>query len=133
MRRTLVAFALSLAVAGPGIPHALAQALKAKSARGTVTAMTADSVTVKVVTVDMTFRVDAKTRVQVAGAGTREKAGASGPKLADVISVGQTVSVSYHDMGGKMYAASITVVSSAGDPCKVNPNLPPCGKKNKKK
>jgi hypothetical protein len=118
MRPTLVAFALTLAVASWPASPASAQTGKAKTARGTVTAMAADTVTVKVANTDMTFTVDAKTNVMAAGGTTKERAakeaGAAGPKLADVIKVGQPVSVSYHDMGGKMHAASITAVRNAG-------------------
>jgi hypothetical protein len=118
MRTTLVAFALSVAVVNSSGSQAFAQAAKAKTARGTVTATAADSVTIKVGTTDMTFAVDAKTKVTAVGGSTKqaaaEKAGAPGAKLVDVIKVGQPVSVSYHDMAGKLHAASITAVSSAG-------------------
>jgi len=117
MRRTLVALGLTLAVAGWPSSQALAQTA-AKTARGTVTAMAAGSVTVKVANVDVTFTVDDKTSVTAAGAGTKQgaaqKAGMAGPKLGDVIKVGQAVSVSYHDMGGTLHAASITAVTSPG-------------------
>jgi len=116
MRPTLVAFALALAlVHSQG--SALAQAA-AKTARGTVTAMSADSVTVKVATVDMMFTVDAKTTVVASGGSTKERAaqaaGAAGPKLADVIKVGQPVSVRYTSTGTTHHASTITAVSSAG-------------------
>ena len=116
MRPTFVALALALAlVHSQG--SALAQSAS-KTARGTVTAMSADSVTVKVATVDMTFTVDSKTNVIAAGGSTKERAaqaaGAPGPKLADVIKVGQPVSVRYRDVGTTHHASSITAVSSAG-------------------
>ena len=118
MRRTLVALALTLAVVGWPSSRALAQTAAARTARGTVTAMAADSVTVKVANVDMTFAVDSKTSVTAAGAGTKDraaqKAGAGGPKLSEVVKVGQAVSVSYHDVGGTLHAASIRAVASAG-------------------
>jgi hypothetical protein len=80
--------------------------------------MTANSVTVKVATVDMTFTVDSKTNVVAAGGGTKERAaqaaGAAGPKLADIIKVGQPVSVRYRDIGTTHHASSITAVSSVG-------------------
>ena len=116
MRQRFVAFALTLAVAGFG-SQAIAQD-KAKTARGTVTAMAADQITVKVANVDMTFSVDSKTSVTAVGAGTKDraaqKAGAPGPKLGDVIKVGQAVQVSYTDMAGKLHAGSIRAVASAG-------------------
>ena len=115
MRQRFVAFALAFAVAGLLSPQAFAQS---KTARGTVTAMAADTVTVKVANVDMTFNVDGKTSVTAVGAGTKDraaqKAGAAGPKLGDVIKVGQAVQVSYTDAGGKLHASSIRAVASAG-------------------
>ena len=118
MRPTLVALALTLAVVSWPASQVSAQSTKAKTARGTVTAMAADSVTVKVAGTDMTFTVDGKTNVVAPGGGTKERAaqqtGAGGPKLADVIKVGQPVAVSYHDVGGKMHAASITAVRTTG-------------------
>ena len=117
MRKTLSAVALTLAVIGwLGSPVRAQPA--AKTARGTVTALAADSVTVKVANVAMTFTVDAKTNVIAGGGATKEaaaqKAGMAGPKLGDVIKVGQAVSVSYHDMGGTLHAASIRAVTDAG-------------------
>lgn len=118
MRTTLVAIALTFAVVNSSGSQAFAQAAKAKTARGTVTAMAGDSVTVKVGTTDMTFAVDAKTKVTAVGGATKQKAaqqaGAPGAKLVDVIKVGQAVRVSYHDMAGKLHAASITAVATAG-------------------
>jgi hypothetical protein len=116
MRRTLVALALgTLAVAGWPATHAVAQ--ETKTARGTVTAMAADSVTVKVRDQDMKFSVDAKTNVEAVGAGTKarqaEAAGKAGAKLSDVIKVGQAVQVSYHDMGGTLHASRIRAISAA--------------------
>ena len=115
MRRTLLALAV-LAVAAWPATHAFAQ--DAKKVTGTVTAMAADSVSVKVANVDMKFAVDAKTTVEASGAGTKAaaamKAGAAGPKLADVVKVGQNVEVTYHEMGGTNHAAMIRRVSSPG-------------------
>ena len=66
----------------------------------------------------MTFTVDAKTVVTAAGAGSAtraaEAAGKLGPKLSEVLKVGEPVEVSYRDMGGKLQAASIRRTRSAG-------------------
>ncbi len=117
MRRLLLAVPLAaLSVVGWPTTHALAQ--DTKTARGTLTAMAADSVTVKVGAVDMKFSVDDKTKVEAPGAGGTARqaaaAGKAGPKLADVLVVGQAVEVSYHDMGGALHAAAIRRVSSVG-------------------
>jgi Domain of unknown function (DUF5666) len=117
MRRLLLAVPLAaLSVVGWPTSHALAQATK--TARGTLTAMAADSVTVKVGATDMKFTVDDKTEVEAPGAGTKARqaaaAGKAGAKLADVVKIGQAVEVNYHDMGGTLHAAMIKRVSSAG-------------------
>jgi hypothetical protein len=117
MRRTFVALALgALVVAGWPTTQAFAQ--DTKTARGSVTAMAADSITVKVQSVDMKFTVDGKTTVEARGAGTKSKAaqaaGMAGPKLGDVVKVGDAVEVSYHDMGGTLHAAKIRAVASTG-------------------
>lgn len=118
MRRLLFAVPLAaLSVVGWPTTHALAQ--DTKTARGTLTAMAADSVTVKVGAADMTFGVDNKTNVEAPGAGGKARqaaaAGKGGPKLADVLKVGQAVEVSYHDMGGALHAATIRRVASPGN------------------
>jgi hypothetical protein len=117
MRRTFVALALgALVVAGWPATPAFAQ--PTKTARGTVTAMAADSVNVKVQGVDMKFGVDGKTTVEARGAGTKsraaQRAGAPGPKLSEVVKVGDNVEVTYHDMSGTLHAAKIRAVASPG-------------------
>src|SRR6185436_7975773 len=76
-----------------------------KTARGTVTAMAADSIGVKVQGTDMKFGVDSKTTVEARGAGT---------KLSEVVKVGDNVEVTYHDMNGTLHAAKIRAVASPG-------------------
>lgn len=112
-----IAFAVSvvaLALAGWFAPHIAAQ--DTKSARGTVTAMTADGITVKAGAQELRFAVDAKTLLEASGAGTAAKkaavAGRPGPKLADFIKVGDAVDVSYHEAG--MLATRVRKVSSPG-------------------
>jgi hypothetical protein len=112
-----VALALGI-VAVVFSPPTLALAQAAKTARGTVTALAADSVTVKVADHDMRFSVDGKTNVEATGAGTKaraaQRAGQPGPKLTDVIKVGQPVEVTYREMSGAMHASRIRGVASAG-------------------
>ncbi|HEY6213648.1 MAG TPA: DUF5666 domain-containing protein [Vicinamibacterales bacterium] len=85
----------------------------AKTARGTVTAIAADSITVRVHDRAMRFVVDQRTEAIAPGATHRtsaaQKSGLAGPKLADLIKVGQSVEVSYHDMPGMLHAARIRV------------------------
>lgn len=117
MRRTVLAVPLAaLALVAWLTPQALAQ--PTKTARGTVTAIVADSITVMAGTQEMKFMVDEKTTITATGAGTAARAataaGKSGPKLAEVLKVGEAVEVSYHEMGGSMHAASVRRIASAG-------------------
>jgi len=117
MKRILLALevaALSV-LAGPATP-VMAQA--PMTARGTITAMADDSLTVKVGAQDMKFSVDTKTTVEAAGGATKTRAAAAagkpGPKLSEVVKVGQAVIVSYADMGGTLHASRVQAVASAG-------------------
>jgi hypothetical protein len=113
--RRMVATSAILVFAWLVVP-ALAQT--SKSARGTVTAMAGDTVTVKAGTQELKFTVDATTRVIGEGAGTAARAaeakGAAGPKLAEVLKVGDAVEVSYREAGGTMTATTVQKVPSAG-------------------
>jgi hypothetical protein len=94
-----------------------AGAQESKSARGTVTAIAGDSVTVKAGTQELKFTVDAKTTVVVEGGGTADRAAAAkgtGPKLAELLKVGEAVEVSYRESAGVLLATSVRRVSSAG-------------------
>ena len=59
----------------------------------------------------MTFTVDNTTKFVGKGLGTKAKAG----KLTatDAVAMNDHVRVAYHDMGGTMHAATVTVVSKA--------------------
>src|SRR5262249_10506241 len=98
MNRILIAFPLAtLFLLCSSAPTIAAQ--EGKSARGTVTALAADSVTLSVRGQLMKFSVDAKTHVEAIGAGTKARQAAAtgkpGVKLADVLRSGETVEVSY--------------------------------------
>ena len=117
MRRIVVALpVLALVLVGWLAPRALAQ--DTKSARGTVTAMAGNAVTVKAGDREMKFTVDAKTVLTAEGAGTAarkaEAAGKTGPSLTDFVKVGDNVEVSYRESGGAMQATSIRKVAAAG-------------------
>ena len=86
-----------------------AMAQETKTAKGSVTAIGANSITVKVGAKDMTFAVDATTKVVAPGGSTKTREakaeGKTGPMLTEVVKVGQDVEVSYHEQG--MHAAII--------------------------
>jgi hypothetical protein len=110
---TLVAAAVAMAVVLPAM--ASAQASKTMSAKGTVSAVSAASLTVKGgATETWTFVIDKETSVTAKGATHKSLALSAESKtgtLPDFVKVGDTVSVGYHDMGTMKHAASITVTA----------------------
>ncbi len=116
MRRTRVTTSLAaLALLAWLTPQALAQ--DTKSARGTISAIAANSITVKSAGKDMVFTVDAATDVVVRGGTTASRAAASagkpGPKLAELVKVGDGVDVRYREKGGTMLATELRVIDAA--------------------
>src|SRR6266540_42742 len=87
-------------------------AMKVLSAAGTVSAVSADSLTVKGKTAEWTFAVDDKTKVQAIGASHKTAAAKAESKptpITDFVKVGDEVTVKYHDMGATKHAASVRV------------------------
>jgi len=119
MKRIPVVMALVLlaSILAWSSPARAAQAAT-KTARGTVTAVAADSVSIKVQDKEMKFNVDTKTRVEAPGAGRKTRdaqaAGAPGVKITDVVKTGGAVQVTYREAGGQMLATSIRTIASAG-------------------
>jgi hypothetical protein len=95
---------------------AQAAAQDTRSARGTVTAVGGDSITVKAGDRELKFTIDAKTVLTASGAGTAERkadaAGKPGLRVADFVKAGDAVEVTYQESG--MRATNIRRVSSAG-------------------
>jgi len=92
-------------------------AAKTATAMGSVTAVSATSLTVKGKE-EWTFAVDKDTKVTARGASTKTaemKKENKGTSITDVVKVGDQVRVSYHDMGATKHAASVTV-TTAGPP-----------------
>ncbi|HYM22572.1 MAG TPA: DUF5666 domain-containing protein [Vicinamibacterales bacterium] len=94
-------------------------AQEAKTARGTVAAMTDDSLTVNVRDHAMTFMIDRAT--QLTGLSSERRTAANqksglAPKPSDVFKVGQPVEVSYHDMVGTLHAAAVRAAAPAAAP-----------------
>lgn len=84
-----------------------------KTQAGTVKSLSGTSLVVTGSGKDWTFAVDGDTHVVATGAGT--KAAATGGKLsiADTVHTGDHVSVTYHDMGGTLHAATVRVTAKA--------------------
>ena len=97
-------------------------ASKTLSAMGKVTAVTADSVTVKGKDAEWTFAVDKATTVTAKG-GSHKMAAMKADKkptmITDFVSVGDDVSVKYHDMGATKHAASVSVRNPMAAPMKM--------------
>jgi hypothetical protein len=97
-------------------PKPAAPTPKALSASGSVTKVSGDSITVKGKTAEWTFTVDKETSVTAKGATHKNlalKAENKLPMLTDFVKNGDTVTVSYHDMGATKHAAVIRVTAPA--------------------
>src|SRR5439155_25707395 len=82
---------------------------KTMNATGMVKSVSGDSLVVTANGKDMTCTVDGTTKFVGKGLGTK----AAGGKLTatDAVSANDRVRVAYHDMGGTMHAATVTVTS----------------------
>ena len=85
---------------------------KTMSAVGAVKSVSADSLVVTVGAKDMTFTLDNTTKFTGKGLSTKTKAAGGTIAATDAVHEGDMVSVSYHDMGGTMHAASVRVTST---------------------
>jgi hypothetical protein len=116
MRTTLFALAL---VAGSVIWFPVeAFALGDMVARGTVTELGGRSITVRVGDQAMKFDVDGKTIVEARGGSTKARQasakGQPGPRIDEILRVGQAVSVTYANMAGSLHASQIRAVPTVG-------------------
>jgi hypothetical protein len=86
-----------------------------KRASGTVKSVSADSLTVTGADgKDWMFTIDSTTKVTAKGASTKSKEKGGKTMATDLISMGDKVTVNYHDMGGTMHAADVRVTAKAG-------------------
>jgi hypothetical protein len=110
MRHLLLGAVAGVFLLGSGVATAAPQ--ETKSVRGTVSAVGADSVTVKVKDQDMKFSVDSKTEVIARGGATAARAakaeGKAGAPVSSLLKAGQTVDVKYHEPA--MHAATVRVL-----------------------
>jgi Domain of unknown function (DUF5666) len=89
---------------------------KTMTANGKVSAVTADSLTVKGKSAELTFAVDASTKVTATGASHKTEAMKDDKKptqITDFVHTGDTVMVKYTATGGTNKATSVTVRSTA--------------------
>ena len=88
---------------------------KAMTAAGSVSAVAADSLTVKVKGAEWNFAVDKSTHVSVAGASRKTSAlkdSKAPATITEYVKVGDSVTVKYHETGGTKHAADVVVRSS---------------------
>lgn len=97
-----------------GWPSSVALAQEQHTARGVISEMTGSSLTIAVNGAPMTFAIDAGTQVEARGASTKSRqlaaSGKPGPGLADILTVGQPVAVSYRSAAGTPRASLVRVV-----------------------
>jgi len=114
-RLLIVALAVAALCVGQAVGLDAQGKTKTMTASGTVTAVTGNSLSIKAAGgKDMTFTVDNTTKFVGKGLSTKSKAG---PITAtDAVAMNDKVRVTYHDMGGTMHAAnvSITMKGTAG-------------------
>ena len=116
MKRLLLLVLGGLLVSGPAFAQAKAAADKTLNANGTVSSVSASSLTVKGKSGEWTFAVDKSTHVSVSGASKKTAAAKDSKEPLEItqyVKVGDTVTVKYHDMGATKHAADVVVRSSA--------------------
>ena len=114
MKNVMGLLVVALLVAAPVFAQSKAAAPgKTLTAAGKVSAVSANSVTVKGKDAEWTFAVDKSTVVTAKG-GSHKVAAMKADKqpivITEFVVVGDDVSVKYHDMGATKHAASVRVL-----------------------
>jgi hypothetical protein len=108
----LVILGITIAGLVAGVIPASAQS---KEARGTVTAVTATTMTVKAGAQELTFYIDNETHLEVRSAAKQiQQAQPGKPRVNDFFQAGMPVLVNYREEGGRNHALNIERVGSAG-------------------
>ena len=121
MKRLVTLVLGVMLLAAPVFAQAKADAAKTMSASGKVSAVAADSVTVKGKDGEWTFAVDKGTTVVAKGGSHKMDAMKADKKptvVTEFVSVGDEVAVKFHDMGATKHAATITVRTASTAPKK---------------
>lgn len=118
MKRLLLLVVGVLLAAAPAFAQAKASG-KTMSATGKVSAVSADSVTVKGKDAEWTFAVD-KSTVVIAKGGSHKMAAMKADKkptlITEFVNVDDDVSVKYHDLGATKHAATVTIRNASPAP-----------------
>ncbi len=124
MKRLVMLSLGVLLLAAPAFAQAAgdkAAAPKTQTAAGKVSAVTADSVTVKGKDASWTFTVDKDTTVVAKGASHKVASLNADKKpttITEFVKVDDEVTVSFHDMGATKHAARVTVKAAVPAPAK---------------
>ena len=117
MKPLIAGLAIALVVSLSFASSPVSAQEKTTSAKGVVSAVAGDTLTVKVAGKDMAFAIDAKTNIIAPGAGTATKAakkeGMKGAKVTDIVKAGDEVDVNYKTAAGKMTASTVRVTKKA--------------------
>jgi hypothetical protein len=90
---------------------------QAREARGTVTAVTDTSLTVKAGAQELTFYVDGQTHIEARAAAKKVQEAQPGnprPRISDFIETGNVVLVRFREEGGRNHALDVERVGSPG-------------------
>jgi len=111
-RLLIVALAVAALCVGQAVGLDAQGKTKTSTASGTVKAVTGNSLTVTAAGgKDMTFTIDNTTKFVGKGLGTKSKASPITP--TEAVAMGDKVRVTYHDMGGTLHAANVSVTAKA--------------------
>jgi len=117
MQRLLIGVSCAFVMAAA---PAVVQAQPTKNLKGTITAVSANSMTVKGPDGDVKFMLNGQTKVTAPGGSTQTAAaraeGKTGAAVTSILKAGQSVEVDYHEEA--MHAAEIRVISSVPDQAK---------------
>jgi hypothetical protein len=110
-RVMIIALAILALCAGRTVGLDAQAKTKTMNTSGTVKAVSASSLTVTAVGKDITFTIDNTTKFVGKGLGTKAKAGPV--TVTDAVGAGDKVRVTYHDMGGTLHAANVSITAKA--------------------
>lgn len=112
MKRVLIAVASVAVMFSAQMVGVHAQAKpKAMTVSGNVKSVSGTSLAITAGGKEMTFTIDASTKV--VGKGLSTKSGGAPMPVTDAVATADTVSVTYHDAGGTMHADRVSVTRKA--------------------
>ena len=105
---------LGLCVAAQSVPLQAQAKAKSMSATGMVKSVTGTALTITAAgNKELTFTVDGTTKFVGKGLSTKSREKGGKITAMDAVGDGDSVSVTYHDMGGTMHAAQVRVNNKA--------------------